>query len=72
MVGMIIKTINGSRYEYYEYFQDGKTIQKYCGPEGSVKARKMALELEYDILKKKKADVIEMMKKNREESQDLR
>lgn len=72
MAGTIVKTINDCKYEYYEYFQSGKTIQKYCGPEGSVKARKTALDIEYENLKKKKANVIEMMRKNREEVLNLK
>lgn len=72
MPGTIVKTINDRRYEYYEFFQNGRTIQKYCGPEGSSRARKAALDLEYENLKRKKTDVVEMMKKNREEVQSLR
>ena len=44
---LLTKTIRGNRYMYYEYFEDGKTIQKYCGPNGSRQAKVRSLEIEY-------------------------
>ena len=60
MTGTITKTINGRRYAY-EYFEDGKTVQKYCGPEGSRQARIKSLEIEYLLLEKRHAIITERM-----------
>ena len=53
MAGTITKTVRGNKYTYYEYFEDGKTIQKYCGPDGSRRAKVRSLEIEYRLLEKK-------------------
>lgn len=57
MAGIITKNVRGKKYTYYEYFEDGKTIQKYCGQLGSKQAKRRALEIEYELLKKKR-DII--------------
>ena len=54
MSGTIIKKIGGKRYLYFEYFEDGATRQKYCGPEGSDQSRLKALALEYEYVKAKR------------------
>ena len=54
MAGTIIKKVDGKRYLYFEYFEDGKTVQKYCGPEGSESGRLKALELEYEYVRGKR------------------
>ena len=61
MAGTITKTVRGNKYTYYEYFEDGKTVQKYCGPEGSRQARIKSLEIEYRLLEKKQAAIAERM-----------
>ena len=53
MVGTFTKTIKGRKYTYFEYFEEGKTVQKYCGPIDSDGAKKKALEFEYSMLYKK-------------------
>ena len=42
------------RYLYFEYFEDGTTKQKYCGPDGSDSGRLKALELEYEYVQGKR------------------
>ena len=61
VAGTITKTVRGSRYTYYEYFEDGKTVQKYCGPDGSRQAKVRSLEIEYQLLEKKRATMTERM-----------
>ena len=60
MAGTIVKTINGRRYAY-EYFEDGKTVQKYCGPEGSRQTKIKSLEIEYQLLEKRQANITKKM-----------
>ena len=54
VAGTITKTVRGNKYTYYEYFEDGKTVQKYCGPEGSDQGRLKALAFEYEHVKVKR------------------
>ena len=54
MAGTIIKKVDGKRYLYFEYFEDGTTKQKYCGPDGSDSGRLKALEFEYEYVKAKR------------------
>ena len=54
VTGTITKTVRGNKYTYYEYFEDGKTVQKYCGPKGNRQAMVKALEIEYRLLEKKR------------------
>ena len=61
MAGTITKTVRGNKYTYYEYFEDGKTVQKYCGPEGSRQARIKSLEIEYRLLEKRQMTITERM-----------
>lgn len=61
MASIITKTIRGRKYEYIEYFEDGKTVQMYCGPAGSVKAKAKALQLEYEWLGRKRAGIADRM-----------
>ena len=67
MVGTITKTIKGKKYTYFEYFEDGKTVQKYCGALGSDRARKVALQYEYEIVKEKKDAMVRRLAEIREE-----
>ena len=67
MVGIISKNVRGKKYIYFEYFKDGKTIQKYCGPEGSAKSKKTALQFQYILLKGKRDELIQQMKMIKEE-----
>ena len=62
MAGTITKTIQGRKYTYFEYFDGKKTVQKYCGPEGSRQARIKALRMEYDLLKSRRDECSERMK----------
>ena len=41
-------------YLYFEYFEDGATKQKYCGPEGSDRSKIKALVFEYEFVKAKR------------------
>ena len=50
----IIKKIGGKRYLYFEYFEDGATKQKYCGPEGTDRSKIKALVFEYEFVKAKR------------------
>ena len=61
VAGTITKTVRGNRYTYYEYFEDGKTVQKYCGPEGSRRAKVRSLEIEYRLLEKRQTTITERM-----------
>ena len=54
MSGTIIKKIGGKRYLYFQYFEDGVTKQRYCGPEGSDQGRLKALVFEYEHVKAKR------------------
>ena len=60
MAGTIVKTTNGRRYAY-EYFEDGKTVQKYCEPEGSRQAKIKSPEIEYQLLEKRQANITKKM-----------
>ena len=71
MAGTITKTVRGHRYTYFEYFEDGKTVQKYCGPEGSRKAKIKALELEYGLLEKRRTAIVERMASVKDEMEIL-
>ena len=83
MSGTIIKKIGGKRYLYFEYFEDGATRQKYCGPEGSYQGKLKALAFEYEHVKvkrdalnerlskiKKEMDQMKQTKKNSEHAED--
>ena len=85
MSGTIIKKIGGKRYLYFEYFEDGATRQKYCGPEGSYQGRLKALAFEYEHVKVKRdtlneklskiekdMDQMKQTKKNSEHAEDER
>ena len=63
MAGTITKTVKGRRYVYFEYFEDGKTVQKYCGLEGSDSGRLKALEFEYEYFKGKRDALNERLDK---------
>ncbi|ABK78138.1 hypothetical protein CENSYa_1516 [Cenarchaeum symbiosum A] len=52
MTGIITKR-GGRPYSYFEYHENNKTVQVYCGPEGSVQARRKAIELEISLLEKR-------------------
>ena len=67
MAGRITKTVQGKKYVYFEYFENGTTIQKYCGPEGTDKSKKAALQYEYELLKGKRDELVEKMKGVKEE-----
>ena len=85
MSGTIIKKIGGKRYVYFEYYEDGATRQKYCGPEGSGRGRLKALAFEHEHVKakrnalnerlskiKKDMDQMKQMKKTSERAEDER
>ena len=71
MTGTITKTVKGNRYTYYEYFEDGKTVQKYCGPDGSKQAKVKSLEIEYRLLEKKRTTMTERMDAIKKELEKL-
>ena len=71
MAGTITKTVRGNKYTYYEYFEDGKTVQKYCGPEGSRQARIKSLEIEYLLLEKRQMIIAERMASVKSEMESM-
>ena len=71
VAGTITKTVRGNKYTYYEYFEDGKTVQKYCGPEGSRRAKVRSLEIEYRLLEKKRMIVTGRMSAIKKEMEML-
>ena len=71
MAGTITKTVKGRRYVYFEYFEDGKTVQKYCGPEGSRQARIKSLEIEYRLLEKRQMIIAERMASVKREMESM-
>ena len=71
MAGTIIKKVDGKRYLYFEYFEDGKTVQKYCGPDGSDSGRLKALELEYEYFKGKRDALNERLDKIKAEIEKI-
>ena len=72
MAGTITKTVRGNKYTYYEYFEDGKTVQKYCGPEGSRQARIKSLEIEYRLLEKRQTNITERMEVIKKEMEGVK
>ena len=72
MAGTITKTVKGRRYVYFEYFKDGKTVQKYCGPEGSRQARIKSLEIEYLLLEKRQTNITERMEAIKKEMERVK
>lgn len=71
MASIITKTVRGKKYEYLEYFEDGKTVQTYCGPAGSAKASARALQLEYEWLGRKKGVITDRMAAIKKEIRSL-
>ena len=71
MAGTIIKKVDGKRYLYFEYFESGKTVQKYCGPDGSDSGRLKALELEYEYVKRKRDALNERLDKIKAEMEKI-
>ena len=63
MSGTIIKKIGGKKYVYFEYYEDGATRQKYCGPEGSDQGRLKALAFEHEHVKAKRDALNERLSK---------
>ena len=47
-----IRTIKGSDYLYYEYYDEKKRIARYCGPASKASSRRRALEFELEHLRK--------------------
>ena len=72
MAGTITKTVKGRRYVYFEYFEGGKTVQKYCGPEGSRQARIKSLEIEYRLLEKRQTNITERMEVIKKEMEGVK
>ena len=71
MAGTIIKKVDGKRYLYFEYFESGKTVQKYCGPDGSDSGRLKALEFEYEYFKGKRGALNERLDKIKAEIEKI-
>ena len=71
MAGTIIKKVDGKRYLYFEYFESGKTVQKYCGPDGSDSGRLKALEFEYEYVKRKRDALNERLDKIKTEIEKI-
>ena len=67
MSSTIIKKIGGKRYLYFEYFEDGATRQKYCGPEGTDRSKIKALVFEYEFVKAKRDALNERLSKIKED-----
>ena len=63
MSGTIVKKIGGKKYVYFEYYEDGATRQKYCGPEGSDQGKLKALTFEYEHVKAKRDALNERLSK---------
>ena len=72
VAGTITKTVKGRRYIYFEYFEGGKTVQKYCGPEGSRQARIKSLEIEYLLLEKRQTNITERMEAIKKEMERVK
>jgi len=62
MPGTITKTVRGRKYTYFEYFEDGRTVQKYCGPSGSARSKSTALRMEYQLLKDRRDKMHDRMR----------
>lgn len=62
MPGTITKTVHGRKYTYFEYFEGGRTVQKYCGPAGSAKSKSTALKMEYQFLKDRRDRMYDRMR----------
>ena len=71
VAGTIIKKVDGKRYLYFEYFESGRTVQKYCGPEGSDSGRLKALEFEYEHVKRKRDALNERLDKIKAEIEKI-
>ena len=71
VAGTIIKKVDGKRYLYFEYFEGGRTVQKYCGPEGSDSGRLKALEFEYEYFKGKRDALNERLDKIKAEIEKI-
>ena len=71
MAGTIIKKVNGRRYLYFEYFEDGISKQKYCGSDGSDSGRLKALEFEYEYVKGKRDALNERLYKIKTEMKKI-
>ena len=65
-MSMITKTVKGKQYEYFQYLENGKPVQKYCGPAGSDRAKKAYLDMEYEHLKSKKRNIDDKIHVNRD------
>ena len=57
---------------YLEYFEDGITKQKYCGPDGTKKAMLKALQLEYKHVLEKKKELNERSSNRRKRMKGLK
>jgi len=53
--------VRGRLYAYFEYFEGGRMVQKYCGPAGSAKSKSAALKYEYDLMKSKRNGLSDRM-----------
>jgi len=53
MAPVNIKIVGNKQYEYYDYYDEGRKVQKYCGPAGSVRAKRKALEFELEHMEKR-------------------
>jgi seryl-tRNA synthetase len=54
-----IREIKGNKYLYYTYYNDGKKQEVYCGLASSVEAKRKALEIELEQLKKQRKKLVE-------------
>ena len=59
----VISHFYSAVYVYFEYYEDGATRQKYCGPEGSDQGRLKALAFEHEHVKAKRDALNERLSK---------
>jgi len=52
-------------YTYFEYFEGGRAVQKYCSSAGSAKSRGASLKYEYDLMKSKRNGLSDRMREIR-------
>lgn len=65
------KTVKRWRYDYFQYMEDGKVVQKYCGPSGSVRAQKEYLRLEKVYLRHRMDAIKDKLEKNGKRQRSL-
>ena len=63
-----IKEINGSRYIYYIYYEDGKKKDVYCGLTSKPESKRKALELELQQLMEQSKQLAKKIENRKEQN----